>query len=416
MNASQELKWLQSLQSFLNELLTPIISDKTKRYKFLGAEQMRIWARAFTHETVSPTNNYEDLEYSGDTVLKWAFPKYMKRRFPKLDKAELTELHSHYMSKMTQASLSRKMGLPEHIRVTGMDRAILNLETDAFESFFGALEAVGDSLVDGTGTVYCYNMIIHLFKDVEIDENAAWGSAKTQVLQLFSRFDLPKVIEQSPGTKVVITVSEQLQRMLGRSYANNIIAQTSANRAKDAEYEAYRTVISALESRNLLDVTIGHSLEKGPITFAIDLRDEHIKFLSQFGVSVNNPTIGYATGATKKEAEMEAYKNALATLNSIGLSTQWAEATKIKMALADPAFADIMPFIDDKRQREGYDYIYFFIPRKTVTNKGAIVELVGVRSDGVHIVLSHTFGVDRESGFLQSKRKVLEEYATKVSN
>lgn len=412
MDSQENLQWLQSLQSFLDTLLTRIIHNKETRYKFLSPEAMTIWARAFTHETVSPTDNYEDLEYAGDTILKWAFPKYMKRRFPFLDKGELTELHATYMSKMKQAELSRELQLPQYIRVRGMDRAILNLETDAFESFFGALEAVADSIIDGTGTAYCYNMVLNIFRTMEIDDSTIKGSAKTQVQQIFSRFELPKLIEQTPGHEVIIGASPGFQTYLGKS--SPIIAQGIANTIKDAEYEAYRALISELTDQKLITVSSEHNSTSN-MYFLVSLRPEHMNFLASYGVNPKQVEIGYSTGSTKKEAEHGAYKQSLDTLSRYGITTDWAEKAKIAKDFDDPQIKPYVQALTTKGKSEGYESHYFFIPRKTVTQTGAVVNLIGVKPNGQEIVLASTYTHERDHSFRSAKIDVLRKYLSNTN-
>ena len=346
------LQWLQKLQSFLDKLLTPIIPDKGQRYRHLEPRAMVIWARAFTHETVSPSDNYEDLEFRGDFELKRAFPLYLMNRLPHLHKGEYTELNVFYMSKIEQARLSRKLGLGEYIRVTGIDRAILNLETDVFESFFGALGTIADIITPGLGSATCYNMILHIFKDIEIDETRGRGSAKTQVIQMFVRFDLPKPVEDHDES------------------------------------------------------------DKFQAKFSVTLTPEHITFLRSYGVNIPNPVIGYGEGATKKEAEFEAYTQALNLLARYGITTEWAEEAKQARDFMDPSVAPYVPAASERLKREGFDTMYFFIPRKTVTTKGAIVQLVGVRPDGRHEVLSYTYATERENSYRAAKTLVVQQYAS----
>ncbi len=104
-------QWLHRLQLFIDRLLEPIIKDRKARNRYLDEKAMAIWMIAFTHETVSMTDNYEELEFLGDAILKAVFPKYLMQRFPNLKKGDYTELNTAYMSKMMQARLSRELGL-----------------------------------------------------------------------------------------------------------------------------------------------------------------------------------------------------------------------------------------------------------------------------------------------------------------
>lgn len=346
------VQWLQRLQLFLDKLLTVLFPVKATRDKYLTPMMMVIWGIAFTHETVSPSDNYEDLEYLGDAMLKAVFPKYLMRKLPELHKGEYTELNVYYMSKIRQAELSRRLGFGEYIRVQGIDRAILNLETDVFESFFGALDTISDMLVHGLGFANCYKMIEYIFKDIVIDPANGRGSAKTQVIQMFVRFDLPKPQE----------------------YAD--------------ETDKYHT------------------------TFTVSLPRENLEFLHSYTVDIDDPIIGYGQGATKKEAEYEAYTQALNLLASYGITTEWAEEAKQARDFMEPSVARYVPAAAQRLEREGFDKMYFFIPRKTVTPKGAIVQLVGIRPTGKHEVLSYTYATERENSYQAAKTLVVQQYAS----
>ena len=348
---ADENKWLQMLQSFLNEVLKPIIKDQKDRNQYLDKDAMIVWARAFTHETV-PADNYEDLEFLGDAILKAVFPKYLMKRLPHLHKGEYTELNVAYMSKIMQAKLARKLRLGEYIRLIGLDRAILNLETDVFESFFGALDTISDSIFPGLGFANCYNMILHIFSDEEIDENKGTGSAKTQVLQMFVRFDLPK-------PEAIVDDSN-----------------------------------------------------KHEVKFTVKLLNEHLEFLQSYGVDIPNPNIGFGIAGTKKEAEFEAYTDAFKTLGTYGITTEWAAEAKQVRDFSDPSVAQFVPAASARLKREGYTTMYFYIPRKTVTPKGAIVQLRGIKEDGREGLLSYTYSPDRENSYRTAKTLVVQQYAT----
>lgn len=414
MAASSDLQWLRGLQSLINKLLLPVIPDIPARQRFLDRNAMVIWARAFTHETVSPSDNYEDLEYLGDAILKAVFPKYLMQRLPYMHKGEFTELNVAYMSKIKQAELARQMGLSQHIRVKGIEHAILNLETDVFESFFGALDTIADMVTPGSGFAYCYNMIVNIFQDVEIDEKKARGSAKTQVIQMFVRFDLTKPLEQVPGTNIVVEATPALVPYLGlQGHTDSILGRGISGKKQEAEKEAYQQSVSLLETLGLVSISEVHvgAGTRRTVEFSVILRPEHLAFLERYGVHIENKRIGIGTAPTKKEAESKAYAQALETLASYGVNSDWAEEAKQALDFSDPTIVPFVPKAAARLKREGYTSMYFFIPRKTVTPNGSIVQLVGVNTNGSHVVLAHTHATDRENSYRAAKLEVIRQYA-----
>lgn len=348
---SEELSYLKKLQAYINSVLKPIIPSVSERNQYISSDAMLIWSTAFTHETYSPTYNYEELEFLGDAMLKAVFPKYIMKRFPNFRKNDFTNLNTSYMSKMYQATLAREMGMGPYIRVKGLNNVILNLYTDVFESFFGALDTISDMIAPGLGFANCYNMIVHLFSTREIDESNRQGSAKTQVIQMFVRFDLPKPIEE----------------------------------------------------RN--DQPSG-------VTFSVVLEYPHLQFLQAQGINITNPVIGSATASTKADAEFQAYNMALRTLDKYGVNTEWAEHTKNVIDFSIPEVYKQIPAMMARYQAEGYVSVYFFISRKTSTKEGSVVQLIGVKENGDNIVLESLFTSKRDDGYREAKIKLAELYAT----
>jgi dsRNA-specific ribonuclease len=350
--AGEEIKWLQQLQSFIfARILAPIIPDANMRAKYVAAQPMITWAKAFTHETFSSKVNYEELEYLGDAGLKFVFPQYLMKKYPTLNKLNYTELNNAYMSKVGQADFARKMGLGDFVRVRGLPRSTFNLDADVFESFFGALITVSDTVVaNGVGYINTYNMIVHLFKDVLLDMSRAVGSAHTRVEQIFRRFGLGKPEE------IVQEVNDETQ-------------------------------------------------------VTVRLTPRQIAFLTEYGVVIADATIGQGVAFTKREASPIAYTEAAATLARYGISTEWAELAKKYREMSDPQVSPYVQGARDRLAREDFSDMYFFIPRKTATKRGAVVELVGIRPDAREEVLAVNYTTDVNNFWLEGKVAVISKYA-----
>ena len=415
--SQNEKEWLQQLQLFLITFLRPIFGNTKFFMQLFTDAAMVIWAKAFTHETISPTDNYEDLEFNGDAILKAVFPKYLQYKLPHLHKKEYTELNNFYMSKIRQAELGNKMGLSKYIRVAGMDRIILNLETDVFESFFGALDVISNTIMEGLGYINCYRLIQYLFQDITIDETKGLGTGKTQVIQIFVRFFLPKPIESFEGeisTEVTISLAAGAKARIAASLAEGTILGRNRDQNYDKAYnEATKETINELINYGVLAVNEKefYAQNRHNVQFTVSLDRAHINFLRDYGINITNPVIGSATASTKREAELEAYNNALQTLANYGITTQWAEKVKQERDLSDPA---LQPYLANARARlakEGYISMRFFIPRKTVTAKGAIVQLVGLRESGREDLLSYTYATSDDQHYHNAKVTVVKQYA-----
>jgi dsRNA-specific ribonuclease len=350
--------WRQNLASFLYDLLIKAkIIEENEKEIFFSDENIKIWANAFTHETYSTTDNYEDLEYVGDAILKAVFPTYLRTLFPKLNRAKYTEINIAYMSKMQQGLLSRKLGLGKYIRVANEISANLNLESDVFESFFGALFEVSNNVDSGAGYTCCFNMIIYLFNDITINQEIYKGANKSRVIQIFSRFKL-----------------ENLQE-----------------------------VISEVPNFN--------PNKKSNVKLQVCLKQEHIAFLSNRGITFQSNVIGLGQASTKDGASAIAYENALKFLENYGITTEWAVKEKNKLDFSDPDIAQYQQLYTQRLKAEGYAEITFFVSRKTRDKVGAIVQIRGIKSDGSESPLKTIYTDDLDTSYKNAKIRIIKEYS-----
>lgn len=363
MATTTDLQWLQRLRSFLERYFIRMglfitrdargneVIDRERLNKMIDDEAMAIWSKAFTHETLSLTDNYEDLEYLGDAVLKGIFPKYLMERFPHLHKHDYTELNVAFMSKMKQAEIARTMTLGQYVRISGETKSRLNIDADLFESFFGALDQISDlKFTKCYGFAVCYRVIEYLFSTIEIDLNTVFGPAKTHVQQILQRFELGKPEEH------VYTVDRGVQ----------------------------------------VDIV---------------LTPEQIAFFASYNVIIDNPIIGQAIGNTKKEANTEAYNQSLITLHSKGISSEWAKDAKNYLDFSDERMIPYMPRARERLAREGFIGMKFSVPRKLVTVDSAKIQLIGERSSGKEEALAEVTTNSRENAYRDAKFELVKQYA-----
>lgn len=323
--------WLKNLEAFLDKLLANIVSNASKRKDYLTPEAMKIWKIAFTHETMSSEDNYEVLEFDGDTVLKLAFPTYMKQRLPGLKNSDYSELNRFYMSKINQGKMSHRMGLGEHVRSALIN---FNIEADLFESFFGALFAVSDLIVPGLGYVNSFNMVTYLMKSVKnIQLSEKEGHVKTKLNQMFEKFG-------SKEERKELTPSEEI-----------------------------------------IDVPEGKKS-------IISLTRRIIQLLKTYGVTVTNPVIGVGVGPVNKNASDKAYADALYNLSeNYGVTPEWATDAKRYLDFSKEEYEPYAARVDAKLAARGLVDKRFFVSKKTQTHDTIVVSLHGVKPDGKEILL-----------------------------
>ncbi|TDJ63180.1 MAG: ribonuclease III [Proteobacteria bacterium] len=106
-------------------------------------EDETLLQRALTHRSKS-ADNYERLEFLGDSVLNFTISAELYGRYPNVAEGELTRLRANLVKKETLALLAREMGLGDflslgsgELKSGGFDRA--SILADALEAVFGAV-------------------------------------------------------------------------------------------------------------------------------------------------------------------------------------------------------------------------------------------------------------------------------------
>lgn len=339
-------KWSRNVRSFIKGLLMPIMPgppprrdrrklsrDEIRRYKereidkYVDRRAMKLWEAAFTHKSFDPRDdyNYEKLEFIGDRVLKYAFNKYIMRRFPELDQDKLTGVETTYMAKDFQPQYARKLGLDKYVVLVGMDRASTDIQEDLFESFMGALNDVSDDIEDGLGAVNVYNFIVHFFNRFKFNlKGALGGKAKTLVRQIFERFD--------------------------------------------------RSMLEGIQSWVIGDDGVG--------TFTVKATPKMIEFLGSkepgrgFGIVLKSPVLGRAKGTSEKKAGKLAYQEALKTLEGYGIDERSAKLMKSMQDFMHPSIIPYRPLLEKRLREDGYKAAFFDIPNSLRTNEKLTIMLM----------------------------------------
>lgn len=99
--------------------------------------------RALTHRSKGG-ENYERLEFLGDSILGLVIASQLYRRFPALSEGELTRLRATLVRMESLARLAREIGIGQYLELGegelksgGFDRA--SILADALEAVFGAV-------------------------------------------------------------------------------------------------------------------------------------------------------------------------------------------------------------------------------------------------------------------------------------
>lgn len=335
-------QWKREFREYVRAFLSakkdgnPIIPDEYVN-KMVDGPLMDIWTKAVISETYDVNDNYETLEAIGDSLLEYSFKKYLTIREPGIAPSLVSEYKSRYMSKEFQGKWAEQINLHKWL-VTGEVPVTVAMYTDVFESFFGALDKVSDTIKFGLGTVSSYNYIVILFQDVEFDEMMRYGTYKTIAVQNYSQ--LFKWDEFHPNNKI----------------KTKGISDTVARRGN--KYVAH-----------------------------INLSSQALVFMRDIGRSVSNPFVK-AWGDTDNEARDRAYEFAVKKLIALGVNQNYIDR-----------YRSIRPFVDfdpnlvvKAKQRSGSELLSFKVINKASTKNLYVVQFLATMGDGSLKLLSTGFG------------------------
>ena len=352
------LKWRSELKNFLRYAMLPrAVQSEAALDKLVNDDAMKIWEVAFTHESFNPNKgeNYEELEIYGDVVLDLAYMKFIMQSYPELDRSQLSELRTTYLAKPFQSKLSQEVGLGSFIRT--LYRKSIHMNEDALESFFGALETLGDQQFKfGAGAGIAYNMLVSLYQNVEIDMSATVANPKTIVKERYERMGI-------------------ISTKAGQSVTEDITAE-----------------------------------ENGKVSFKIIMPNNGIAILKSYGIT-SEPVIAHAIEYTKKTASDVAYRQAVKYLDSIGLTKEFLEEVKRFREMENPEIKPYIALVQDRLKLDCIEYFYFtehHVKGKGQTT-GKYVQMIGVGKDGKKRVLKMT--TEPTEVVLEGKKDILTRYA-----
>ena len=103
-----------------------------------------IYQEAFIHNSISSTNNYQRLEFFGDSIINMLVTEYLYNKFPEYNEGQLTKIKSEIVSTKNLSTISKKLNFNNFVIYTinmefkfnGRDND--KIIGDIFESFIAA--------------------------------------------------------------------------------------------------------------------------------------------------------------------------------------------------------------------------------------------------------------------------------------
>ena len=274
--------YLGSRGKDFRDLIKQVLKKSKLKRKYVDIltdeESMKLYANAFTSDSVDEENNYQVMEQLGDLTGNKFIVTYMYKRFPQLKCSEgvkvAARLRINYGSKQSFAEISRKLGFWSFISATNdlRQRKMKPLLEDVFEAFLGTTEDILDTRMKtiGVGNAIVYNILSNIFDEMDISlKYEDLYDAKTRLKELF---DLPAniiklgplVYKENKNKDDTITYSSvyrvdggkyqekpdgtlNKKRIIGGSYT--LIGEGSAALKADAQQKSSSAALEVLKSQ-----------------------------------------------------------------------------------------------------------------------------------------------------------------------
>jgi len=169
-------------RNFIQTMLRRANINQQYRELFTNADGMQLFLTAVTHQTHDSENNYQELEFIGDGIIKGILSQYIPRRFPNLvsgkyskkgtGEGALSKTRRLLEQRKTLSDFGLKLGFWDYVRADEETLTKLRKETleDVFEAFVGALvEIVDQQIKRGLGYYYAYNFVTSNLDEITID-------------------------------------------------------------------------------------------------------------------------------------------------------------------------------------------------------------------------------------------------------
>lgn len=219
---------------------------------------MEVWGRAFTHSSVDPDNNYEYLEFLGDSIANAAIVWYFDQKFPQLrcqaGVKVLARLKIQYVSKQTFYEIAEKLGFWRFISgsVTSRQRSMKSMLEDSLEALIGAtVELINKKIHPRAGFGIIQDIIEDLYNDLDITLD--YYKLFDSITILKEIFDNHKELgKMSYQTNTVKDETMDFPVSFAKVYAGNVLlAEGQGAKMAIAKQNASRVAIEKLRNRGI---------------------------------------------------------------------------------------------------------------------------------------------------------------------
>jgi ribonuclease III len=168
--------------------LSVVRSELIKRLGYVFRDATLL-ARALTHRSRS-SQNYERLEFLGDSILSFVIADVLYDRFPQLSEGELTRLRATLVRRETLATLARELDLGDCLDLGGGELKSGGFDRDSILA--DALEAVIGAIYKDGGIESVRDVVLRRYELIlnSIDPRTILKDPKTRLQEFLQRQSL----------------------------------------------------------------------------------------------------------------------------------------------------------------------------------------------------------------------------------
>lgn len=221
------------------------MSNFDQLFEILGIvpNDISLYEMAFTHPSVhgdpgSSDNDYERLEFLGDSVLGYVLADIVYREHPELDQGGLSKVRTQFAKGYSEANFSSKLNLLSYVRVgrgfVWGEKNRRKILEDVFESLIGAIYL-------DQGIEFTFKLLSRLFKE-EVSNAVPTSDPKTTLQEALQAereiFEYRILKEEGPANQKTFLAAVYVDGTeYGRGYGNSKQeAETAAARDALSKY------------------------------------------------------------------------------------------------------------------------------------------------------------------------------------
>ena len=257
-------KFDNEFKNYIKSSLKRTVKREDFIEKMVSGDNFLIWKKAFTHQTYDYDNNYEELEFIGDSILKYTFKIYTIKKFNNITARALTEFCNQFLSTTLLCTLGIPMKLIHWLVYKNLNTQDLNIKIceDLFESYIGALSTTADTIQIGLGPIFTYNYIVDIFSTTYFDPKMVYGIYKTSLIQRTEQTiglgvyitDTTPTLDSKYRFSTTIKINPIFYPKFKEVFdidlsGETIIATASGKSSKTSEFSAYSKAVDFMEKK-----------------------------------------------------------------------------------------------------------------------------------------------------------------------